>query len=92
MKNSTCNFITGILVGAAAGVIAGILYAPDKGTETRRKIRENADNLNKDLKTKFEEIQKQVNETLDQFKGTEKKEEAAPPKKTTRSRKTSSGK
>jgi gas vesicle protein len=32
------KIILGILAGAAAGTLIGILFAPDKGTETRKKI------------------------------------------------------
>lgn len=41
MKNNT-NLIAGILSGAAVGLTLGVLYAPDKGSETRKKIREKA--------------------------------------------------
>jgi gas vesicle protein len=32
------KIILGVLAGAAAGAIIGILFAPDKGNETRKKI------------------------------------------------------
>jgi len=32
------KIILGILAGTAAGALIGILFAPDKGTETRKKI------------------------------------------------------
>ena len=38
MKKSTSNAIFGFIAGAAAGALAGILLAPDKGTKTRKKI------------------------------------------------------
>ena len=36
--------LAAVLAGAAAGLIAGILVAPDKGSETRRKIGDAARN------------------------------------------------
>lgn len=88
MKKSTTNFLIGILIGAAGGAIAGVLYAPDKGSETRKKIKDNAESLKDDVSEKFEEIKKQVNETVDHLKGMAKeaREEVAP-KKTTRAKK-----
>lgn len=34
-----------VLIGVTVGAILGILYAPDKGTETRRKLSERGKNL-----------------------------------------------
>lgn len=42
MKESTSNFLLGFLAGAAAGALAGILFAPEKGSETRKNIRRKA--------------------------------------------------
>lgn len=39
------NFLIGFLAGAAAGAIAGILFAPDKGSETRKNIRKKVRDL-----------------------------------------------
>lgn len=43
------GLLIGLLAGAAAGAIAGILMAPDKGSQTRKKIsdksREKVDGL-----------------------------------------------
>lgn len=36
--NSNAKIITGVLTGAVVGAILGILFAPDDGAETRRKI------------------------------------------------------
>ena len=43
MASNTGNTILALLTGAAIGAGIGILFAPDKGTNTRRKIREGVD-------------------------------------------------
>ena len=50
---STGKVISGILVGVAAGAVLGILFAPDKGQETRRKLRQTTDDLVNNLKSKL---------------------------------------
>jgi gas vesicle protein len=35
---SSGKFFWGVLAGVAAGALLGVLLAPDKGSETRRKI------------------------------------------------------
>lgn len=55
MKNSkdTGQFIGALLLGAAVGGALGILLAPDKGSETRKKIAEKTDDFSSTLKEKF---------------------------------------
>jgi gas vesicle protein len=47
MNKTLSNFLVGFLARAAAGAIAGILFAPGKGSETRhnilKKVRELSD-------------------------------------------------
>lgn len=54
MKNS--NVLLGILGGVAAGAIAGVLLAPDKGSMTRKKIKRKASTIKSDLQTEFDEF------------------------------------
>ena len=49
----TGRFLIGLVVGAAAGALAGILMAPEKGSETRRKLLEKGDNYTRNLKNRF---------------------------------------
>jgi len=44
------KIILGILAGTAAGALIGILFAPDKGTETRKKIIHKGEEYVDDLK------------------------------------------
>ena len=44
------------LTGLAAGVLVGLLIAPDKGSETRRKIMKGKESLVDDLKYGFYEL------------------------------------
>jgi len=46
----------GILGGIAAGAVLGILFAPDKGEETRKKIAKKGSDYAGDLKDKFGNI------------------------------------
>lgn len=51
--NNTGKIITAIAVGAAAGAILGILFAPDKGSETRKKINKQRKKIADELMKKF---------------------------------------
>lgn len=54
--------LLGLLAGAAIGAIAGILFAPDKGSETRKKIAKNTNELGENLKSSFNDFVDSVKE------------------------------
>lgn len=60
--------VAGIAAGAAAGAAMGILYAPDKGTETRRKLSQRGEELKDNLKHKFEGVKEDANDLLEKGK------------------------
>jgi gas vesicle protein len=68
MKNSTSGFLLGLLTGAAIGAALGILYAPDKGEVTRKKIRRKADKIKEDFDEKFEDVKNYVNDAIGDIK------------------------
>ena len=46
----------GLLGGIAAGAVVGILFAPAKGSDTRKKIQQKGSDYADDLKDKFENL------------------------------------
>jgi gas vesicle protein len=63
--NNTSKILTAFAIGAAVGGVLGILFAPDKGCETRRKINEQGKKWSEDLKARFNEAkEKAKNECL----------------------------
>lgn len=61
MSNS--KTVLGFLAGAALGSILGILFAPDKGTETRRKLSETGTDGIDSLKSKFNDFVDGIRDT-----------------------------
>ena len=61
MDNSKA--VLGFLAGTAIGAILGILFAPDKGTETRRKISQKTTDTANSLKDSFNDFVDNLKET-----------------------------
>lgn len=58
--SNTSNTLLGILTGAIAGAAIGILYAPDKGVNTRKKIADGAIDYKDTIVEKASEIKDSV--------------------------------
>jgi gas vesicle protein len=70
--NNTGKILTAIAAGAALGAIAGILFAPDKGTEIRRKITEQGKEIATDVKEKFLKGREKFNDLKNDIRHTVK--------------------
>jgi len=84
MAKSYSGAILAGLAGFAAGVAVGILFAPDKGTETRKKLKENFNDLADELHEEFSEEIEEIKAALEG----EKEEKAPPKRRKPRTRKT----
>ena len=60
MSNNAGNSVLALLLGAAIGAGVGILFAPDKGSSTRDKIKDGFDDVKDNLKHKFEDVTHQL--------------------------------
>ena len=50
----------GIVLGIGVGAILGVLFAPDKGSKTRKRIRDKGQGFAEDLKGKFDGLYEDV--------------------------------
>ena len=67
MSTKNGNGILALLAGAAIGVGLGILFAPDKGSKTREKIKDGFDDLKEEVKSKLNTVE---DETKEKFSST----------------------
>jgi gas vesicle protein len=91
---SSGKVLLGVVAGLAAGALLGVLFAPEKGSDTRKKISKKGEDYAEALKEKFneflenitekfEEVQEDVTDFTDQAHG--KAEEVKKNRKTAKS-------
>ena len=68
MSNKTGNNIIALIAGAAIGIGLGILFAPDKGSKTREKMKEGFDDLKDQAKTKWDTLEEETKEKFSKTK------------------------
>jgi gas vesicle protein len=67
---SSSKILLGFIAGVAIGGALGILLAPDKGSETRRKIVEKGNDLGDNLSEFSDTVKDKFNDVVDGVKST----------------------
>jgi gas vesicle protein len=62
---STGKVLLGLLAGVAAGALLGILFAPDKGSVTRKKLTKKGDEFADEMKERFDEFLENMSEKFE---------------------------
>ena len=68
--NNSSKILLGFIAGAAIGGALGILLAPDKGSETRRRIAERGSELGDSIAEFGDSVKEKFNDVVDGVKGT----------------------
>ena len=65
---SSGKVLLGVLAGMAVGAALGVLFAPDKGWNTRKRISKKGEDFTDDLGDKFEEFLDSISVKMDEVK------------------------
>jgi gas vesicle protein len=65
---STAKVLLGVLTGVAVGATLGILFAPDKGSSTRKKISKKGHDVAGELGDKFNEFIESLSQKFETIK------------------------
>lgn len=67
-SNNNAKLVGALIVGAALGAALGILFAPNKGSETRKKLMAKGEDLTDDLKEKLNEFYERSKKEVEDLK------------------------
>ena len=66
--NKNSKLLVALAAGIAAGAVLGVLFAPDKGSETRKKIKDEGRKMADEVKDKFNKGMDKFNEVKEGLK------------------------
>ncbi|MBX9781743.1 MAG: YtxH domain-containing protein [Chitinophagaceae bacterium] len=66
--NNSAKILTALAAGAAAGATLGVLFAPDKGSETRKKISEQGKKISGGLRKTLRHGKEKLNSIKEDLK------------------------
>ncbi|PZD79137.1 YtxH domain-containing protein [Mesonia sp. K7] len=66
--SKSANTLLALLTGAAIGAGVGLLYAPDKGSKTRKKLRDEADKAKGKLDKQWKQTSKNLTDSAQKAK------------------------
>ena len=64
MSKNSGNTMIAVLAGVLVGAGIGILYAPDKGSKTRKKVKDGYDDAKNDVTGKFDSVSTKLSNKL----------------------------
>jgi gas vesicle protein len=65
---NTGKVLLGVLAGVAAGAMIGLLFAPDKGSESRKKIFQKGKGYDDAIKEKYSDLLDSISEKFQEVK------------------------
>lgn len=67
-RERNSGIVLGLLAGAAIGSLMGVLFAPEKGSDTRKRVRRTAEGLKDDAIEEYELLAEKAKQGLNRLK------------------------
>jgi gas vesicle protein len=67
-SSSGFAFLAGVVIGAAVGAVAGLLFAPATGEETRSRLADKSKDIAEEHQEKFEDLRETVTDVIEDVK------------------------